>query len=152
MSPADIERPRLFSPATPRERVSRLFPQYSFAGALHASMLLKDHDLAMDLLEETVAMGMPANTEGWATGIRTCARCGKVEEALYLYAKQLRMTIVPSKVCLRCTTIVYWYGTRCCRKICTAALFFCRSFYLHSGWLRVLACLLCLPVCQYDTF
>ncbi len=63
-------------------------------------MLLKDYELAMDLLDETVAMGMPANTEGWATGIRTCARCGKIDEALYLYAKQLRMTVVPSKVTL----------------------------------------------------
>ncbi|CAM9270052.1 unnamed protein product, partial [Hapterophycus canaliculatus] len=72
--------------------------QYSFAGALHASMHLRDYQLALDLLQEMVDMGMPANSEGYATGIRTCARCSKSDEAVSLYADQLRMTIVPSKV------------------------------------------------------
>eukprot|EP00752_Nemacystus_decipiens_P010169 g9062.t1 len=72
--------------------------QYSYAGALHASMHLRDYKLALDLLEEMVEVGKPANAEGYATGIRTCARCGKVDEALYLYATQLRMSVVPCKV------------------------------------------------------
>lgn len=72
--------------------------QYSFAGALHASMHLRDYQLALDLLQEMVDMGMPANSEGYATGIRTCARCSKSDEAVCLYADQLRMTIIPSKV------------------------------------------------------
>lgn len=61
-------------------------------------MHLRDYEMAMDLLEEMVDMGMPANAEGYATAIRTCARCSKSDEAVYLYANQLRMTVVPSKV------------------------------------------------------
>lgn len=61
-------------------------------------MHLRDYELAMDLLEEMVDMGMPANAEGYATGIRTCARCSKSDEAVYLYATQLHMTVIPSKV------------------------------------------------------
>lgn len=61
-------------------------------------MHLRDCELAMDLLEEMVDMGMPANAEGYATGIRTCARCSKSDEAVYLYASQLRLTVLPSKV------------------------------------------------------
>eukprot|EP00903_Cladosiphon_okamuranus_P009597 g9136.t1 len=79
-----------------QKRIKR--DQYSFAGALHASMHLRDYELAIDLLEEMVDMGMVANAEGYATGIRTCARCSKSDEAVYLYANQLRMTVVPSKV------------------------------------------------------
>lgn len=61
-------------------------------------MHLRDYELAMDLLEEMVDMGMPANAEGYATGIRTCARCSKSDEAVYLYANQLHTTVIPSKV------------------------------------------------------
>lgn len=61
-------------------------------------MHLRDYQLALKLLQEMVDMGMPANSEGYATGIRTCARCSKADEAVYLYADSLRMSIVPSKV------------------------------------------------------
>lgn len=61
-------------------------------------MHLRDYQLAMDLLQEMVDTGMPANAEGYATAIRTCARCSKSDEAVFLYANQLRMTVIPSKV------------------------------------------------------
>lgn len=73
--------------------------QYSFAGALHASVHLRDYELAMNLLEEMVDIGMPANSQSYATAIRTCARCSKSDEAVFVYASQLRMTIVPTEVC-----------------------------------------------------
>lgn len=72
--------------------------QYSFAGALHASVHLRDYELAMNLLQEMIDIGMPANSASYATAIRTCARCSKSDEALFLYASQLRMTIVPTEV------------------------------------------------------
>lgn len=61
----------------------------------------------MDLLEEMVDMGMPANVEGYATAIRTCARCSKGDEAVYVYADQLRMAVVPTKVlCFHCVQMI----------------------------------------------
>ncbi|CAM9671460.1 unnamed protein product [Pylaiella littoralis] len=91
---APIEAMSVFS-LMKQKRVKR--DQYSFAGGLWASVQLRDHELAMDLLEEMVDMGMPANVEGYATAIRTCARCSKGDEAVYVYADQLRMAVVPTK-------------------------------------------------------
>ena len=72
--------------------------QYSYAGALHACMHLRDHTLSMTLLDEMEAAGKPANAEGYATVIRTCARCGRKEEAVFVYLESLRLCIAPSKV------------------------------------------------------
>ena len=72
--------------------------QYSYAGALHACMHLRDHTLSMTLLDEMEAFGKPANSEGYATVIRTCARCGRKEEAVFVYRESLRLCIAPSKV------------------------------------------------------
>lgn len=72
--------------------------QYSYAGALHACMHLRDSEKAMDLLDEMEQMGMPANAESFATAIRTCARCGKPDEATYVYREALRLAVVPTKV------------------------------------------------------
>lgn len=61
-------------------------------------MHLRDHTLSIALLDEMEAAGMPANAEGYATVIRTCARCGKKEEAVFVYSESLRLCIAPSKV------------------------------------------------------
>lgn len=74
--------------------------QYSYAGVLHACMHLRDFEMSMALLEEMEKNGMPANAEGYATAIRTCARSGRTEEAVFLYAQSLRLSIVPTKVWL----------------------------------------------------
>lgn len=79
--------------------------QYSYAGALHACMQLRDFGLSMFLLDKMEMDGMPANAMGYATAIRTCARCGKSFEAMLLYAQSLKLGIVPTKV--RC-----WSGVR----------------------------------------
>lgn len=61
-------------------------------------MHLRDSDLSVTLLEEMEASGMPANAEGYATAIRTCARCGDIHKAATLYARSLKLAIVPTPV------------------------------------------------------
>ena len=72
--------------------------QYSYAGALHACLHLRDAEMSMGLLEKMEQDGMPANAMGYATAMRTCARCDKSFEAVLLYAQSLKLGIVPTKV------------------------------------------------------
>lgn len=109
--------------------------QYSFAGALHASVHLRDYELAMNLLEEMIDMGMPANSQSYATAIRTCARCSKSDEAVFLYASQLRMAIVPTEV-------------RSSASSTLAASAVPRAIYLRTHWMHVApACAVALRSC-----
>lgn len=67
-------------------------------------MHLRDSELSVTLLEEMEASGMPANAEGYATAIRTCARCGDIHKATALYARSLKLAIVPTSVRLQCSS------------------------------------------------